>query len=454
MTQNIHSLTKSCDYVFIGAGPSTLAAVNTLSKIGIENVLILDSGSTLTKRGCPGLRAKTCTSCFGEECRVTSGIGGASAGFGNKLCHFPASNGILALVPEHFRSEVLNRMENLVGAAELTSSSTANVLPLKGTAYRKMYDAEIIPKAAYQQMLSRLICSIGPNVSVRDNTTVIDINVDEKGQFDLQLNDSSFVTTPNLIIGTGRAGHRFLRPMLKKLGVAYHENSPDIGFRFEADTGLFSDGFFYQNDPKYKFTHGSLGTSRTFCTCKGGTIVPVKYGQGFFADGAFLDQPTNVTNLALMVRDNKGLSDSEIDEWCSSVNRKSQGYLLVSEIDLSGHSEHDLVDAVLNRMPWPTDAHKALMAELLENIVLGRHVKMFDPSRGIDRKVRIYAPSVDHYWPSPALNQGSRTSISGLSIIGDANGVSRGIVQAIASGVGWAVLERYKDANGLEAAES
>ena len=434
-------------YVFIGAGPSTLAAVNALAKADVGSILILDSGNQLSKRGCPGLRKKTCTACNGDACHVIEGIGGASAGFGNKMCHFPASDRVLSLIPDSVLPDVYRQVARLTGLDELVSTSSCNVVPHKGVATRKLYPADILGKTAYQEIISRLVAGMCPAVTVRDNVTVLDVEITANQHFRLAVSDGSYVETANLVIACGRAGHRFLRPVFRKLGVTYKENSPDIGIRLEADTDLFNDQFFYQNDPKYKFTHRTLGSSRTFCACKGGTIVPVKYGQGFFADGAFLDEPSGTTNMALMVRDKAGLEDRQIDEWCSSVNAQSSGSLLVAEVDLMTGSEENLTSAILDGMPWPTETHQTLMAELLANIVLGRYIKMFAPGLNKNNKVRIFGPSVDLYWPAPVLYQGFRTTTYGVSVIGDATGMSRGIVQALASGTGWALLEAERRAN-------
>ncbi|HSR06481.1 MAG TPA: hypothetical protein VLM42_04975, partial [Bryobacteraceae bacterium] len=96
---------------------------------------------------------------------------------------------------------------------------------------------------------------------------------------------------------------------------------------------------------------------------------------------------------------------------------------------------------ILDSVPvWPSQAHKSLMSELLDNVVGGKHVQMFKPTTS-GEVARVYGPAVDLYWPSPVLSTGFRTEIDGLSVIGDATGLSRGIVQAITSGAAWAVVE-------------
>ncbi len=443
------------DYIFIGAGPSTLAAIGFLARNGWnERVLVLDSGKKISKRGCPGLFKNTCSKCNGDDCHVINGIGGASAWLGNKMCHFPASDTALSFIPGRFLPDVYKYVQGVTNLNHLDISAMGNVVPHAGSAKRKLYPAEILNKQAYGKLIASLVNRIATKASMRNGTAVQDIEIKDEHDFMLTLSDGSFERAKNVVIACGRSGHRFLRPMLKKLGVAYQENVPDIGIRLEASTELFSDRFFYQNDPKYKFTHGELGSSRTFCACKDGAIIPVKYGHGFFADGAFLEGPTGNTNVALMVRDTVGLSDPEIDKWCEAVNKRSDGDLHILEADFAISSENDFVERIINEIPWPRESHKALMKQLLDNIVLGRYIKMFSPEGPKSNKVRVFGPSVDLYWPKPTLKTGFETTTSGVYIIGDATGASRGIVQAIASGAGWSLVEMERKGNWQERAIS
>jgi len=426
----------SWDYVFVGAGPASLLAAGLLSR---ENrgarILILETGEALSSRGCPGMRRHTCTNCSGDGCRVIMGVGGSSAGFGNKLCHFPASSGVLSLIPSELLQQVHDIVTHRLGRDFDVEPEIATI-PL-ASVRRKFYSADVLFRKQYASLVGALLSALQDKVEVRSRTSVREVHKTSEG-FEVRLASSETIWTRKLILGTGRAGHRFVRETLTSLGASYGESLADIGIRLEARTDLFSDAFFYQNDPKFKFEHAQLGSSRTFCACRGGGIVPVKFGNGFFADGAFVNAPTGVTNAALMVRSDRALTSNEIDEWCKSVNMRSGRSLLLGEVSTRmGSVSRDILD----RIPvWPSQAHRSLMSELLDNVVGGKHVHMFKPTAS-EEVVRIYGPAVDLYWPLPALSQGFRTAIDGLSVIGDAAGLSRGIVQAMTSGAAWALVE-------------
>ena len=363
------------------------------------------------------------------------GVGGSSAGFGNKLCRFPASSGVLSLIPSDFLQEVQDIVAARVGSDPDVGTEVATIS--SSVVQRKFYSADAVFRKRYASMLAGLLSALPDTVELRSGMRITDVHKVRSG-FAVRLGSGEAVETPKLILGTGRTGHQFVRETFASLGVSYRENLADIGIRLEASTELFSDGFFYQDDPKFKFAHSQLGSSRTFCACRGGAIVPVKFGNGFFADGAFVNGPTEVTNVALMVRSNKTLVSEEIDKWCSAINTRSGRSLLLAELNMTGGpSPREILDSV---PIWPTQAHRSLMSELLDNVIDGKNVKMFEPTTSSET-VRVYGPAVDLYWPSPALSTGFRTEVDGLSVIGDATGLSRGIVQAMTSGAAWALVE-------------
>jgi uncharacterized protein len=423
------------EYIFVGAGPAALVAAELLSKNSDCRILILEAGGPFKSRGCPGLRQRKCISCSGADCRVTMGIGGASAGFGNKFCEFPASPSVLSLIPSYLHPRVNEIIAGWTGA----TANPGPVIPAIGSAAstRKFYDAYAVFRKQYRALMAELLSAMPKRVEIRYDAPVQNV-VRSDRDFELRLGSGELLLTRNLILATGRSGHRFGRDTLLSLGVPFRENNPDIGIRVEARDEAFSNSFFYQRDPKFKFGHGELSSSRTFCSCRGGSIVPVKFGKGYFADGAFINAHTGVTNVALMARANEVVDTELIDGWCRAVNAR-KGTLLLGELRAS--NPQSAAAAVLDTVPlWPSERHGQLMNELVENVVGGRQVHMFSWT-GTEITIRVYGPCVDLYWPAPALREGFLTEVEGFGVIGDAAGVSRGILQAMASGAAWALLE-------------
>ncbi|MCO5162566.1 MAG: hypothetical protein M9939_15645 [Mesorhizobium sp.] len=436
------------DYVFIGAGPASLAAGAELARATGASVRIFEAGHTLRHRGCPGLKDKTCVSCAGESCHVTQGVGGSSAIFGNKTCYFPASSGILKFLSTRDRDPVERHVRRLVGDA---LAATTNVVPLGTSHNRKLYHAGVIFRGDYRRLVQSLVDQASGTCTLSEGTPVSDVR--SRGDLiEITTTMGEKASARHLVLGTGRSAAAASMRWFEALGCEVRPNSPDVGFRIEADSSDFEHSFFYQTDPKYKFTQPGVGSSRTFCGCRGGAIIPVKHGDAFFADGAFLNADTGRTNIALMVRTDAVPAGDEIGRWLAKVNRHAGGRLLLGRVDLDAGAE-DVAQSVVGLLPsWPTADHHALARDLIHKVIGGEYVRAFRQKAGT---AKVYGPSIDLYWPRVTIREGFRSSVDNVSVIGDATGVSRGIVQALTSGLGWAAAEvRRKSAPSLKEAVS
>lgn len=422
------------DYTFVGAGPATISALEALISGGIiGNTLVLEAGSGSARKICPGLKASRCTSCFGDFCHVTDGIGGSSATFGNKLCSFPASSGVRRLAG---RENGENSPEFKVRQNDGPWSSVA---PLPGLLNRKVYNSDTLHFDEYRRSIENRVSEISRFAEIRSNAAVQTISQCSRNYHEITLENGQTIHSRNVIIATGRSGHQFSRSSFKTLGVVYQEQSADVGLRLECESDFIGPHFLYQRDPKFKFSLPGKGGARTFCTCIGGQIIPVKFGKGFYADGAFLKKDTRRTNFALMARTNENVRVDELEDWCSSVNYSAGWSLSLGTADLSTMSSSQLMDFVLESVgAWPTKTHRDLIYLLLKEIVGGDYIELFKECYSGDQRVRLFGPSVDRYWPAPSLGRGFSTNVDGVWVIGDAAGLSRGILQAEASGRGWA----------------
>lgn len=420
-------------YVFIGAGPANLAAVNILLENGISNILVLEKGNMLSSRKCPGTSQKTCLNCS-ANCNVLSGSGGASAIFGNKLCHFPASNRVLDL----FQPSELSNIDNFINTLVRSENNAFKYDQSSNSLFKKRYSAEILFRKEYLEIMNNLLSLPNKKRIILNNMTVNRINPDTKGGFAISCSDGSIFTTENVVIGVGREGSSFLRSILPKLGIQTQENKCDIGIRIESQTDNFTNDFFYQNDPKYKYYH-DLGSARTFCTCKDGVIVPARLNNSFFCDGAFETTKSNLTNVALMARSNSIIDQASIETWCKSVNQK--GSLLLGQLKLSDIIEGKAVDLIFDMLPeWPTKDHKEIINHLLSQF-FDKKNNFININSDVNSIFNVYGPAIDNYWPVPEVNKNFQTSARGIYIIGDSVGVSRGIIQALVSGTAWSNIE-------------
>lgn len=432
------------DCLFVGAGPANLAAANLLLERGITNIIILEEGDSLNRRGCPGQRQTLCAHCNGNRCHVTGGEGGCSALFGNKLCYFPASNRILDYFSEHIVADSFGYLDALLGQhfnSRFNSIST-HTLTLRGdgSPVRKNYTSDVLLQPQFQYLIRKLLSRPLLAGTVRLNKEVAEITKPTPSTFRIVTRCGAVIESGRVVLGCGRSSHAFLRRAFASLGIQWHENCQDVGLRLEAPSEFFTDEYAYQADPKYKFTHPGRGTSRTFCACNGGAIVPVKFGHSYYAEGAFGGELTERNNIAFMVRATTPTPIHELERWCAAVNAASCGTLLLGSVPLNAASG-SFVSAIMKLIPyWPSDDHRVMMAELL-TLTLGGNISLLRRSEKAGSVLRVYGPAIDLYWPQPDLTKSLETRIHGLYLLGDAAGVSRGFVQSMVSGAAWALIQ-------------
>lgn len=423
---------QTFDYVFIGAGLANLAAARIISETHDNRVLILDAGKDLTDRVCPGVRPQKCVFCS-NGCSIISGTGGSNALFGNKLCYFPASPGVL----EFFSPVVLASAWAWLDTTLSDWFDSSNNRPTEPHPLGlKHYEAEVFSPAQFRKMVHSLAHPLLTRDVLRLRSEVVDVAHDS-GEFRIALTSGDVYRTHAVVLGTGRSGGSLVRRTCAALGIPISGTFPDVGVRVEAPTSLFSDFYNYQEDPKLKQSFPE-GTVRTFCAENGGLIVPVPLGRAFFAEGAYPTDLRETNNIALMVRSANSLTPNELQAWCARINGDQNGTLLTAELQIPKGTPSALLHEVASIIPaLPTAQHDYLMVQLLQMLSSAATPLFRETSRSTC--VRLYAPAVDNYWPVPEVYPGLRTRVPGFYIIGDAAGLSRGYVQALTSGAAWAL---------------
>lgn len=426
-------------YALIGAGPAALSAVVELPLDDRRSSVVVDAGLGKGRKICPSLKRQSCSSCFNDKCHVLNGVGGSSATFGNKFCYFPASSGVQELMDCKPGSE--------------TRSGTGErgvVVQHPNVPNRKVYQVQIAHADTYREKIADLVADVKSTTPILEGWSVASIERHGTKWFRLVSETGEAIEAENVVIATGRSGHIALRRWLDQLGIKYVDNSPDIGVRIEVPSKMISSQFLYQDDPKFKFDFGPLGHARTFCTCKGGQIVPVKFGSGFFADGAFVREDTGRTNVALMARTGELFEPGLLEKWCRSVNEVNEGRLLLGVFDKLSGNNSSLQRAILNAIPeGPSLLYKKALQALLHRLLNDPSCQIFDDATVGSGQVKVFGPSIDLYWPKVHLTQGFRASVAGVYVIGDAAGVSRGIVQAMAAGKSWAYTVSSSEARSV-----
>lgn len=417
---------RNSKIVLIGAGVGNLMAANYLLRQGVKDFVILEKGKDLKERSCPGSEKYRCQNC--SICSVTDGVGGANALNGNKICHFPASSGVIDFVGEDILTPALNFINSF------SSVISKEYLERKqGKNHLKYYLSDVLIRSDFADLIHNLTKDISDYIQT--GVEVLKISTLSKEHFRVYT-QSEIYEANHIVFGTGRSSYSFLSQYLSENEYECKQLSQDVGIRIEGPRKLFSSKYYYQVDPKLKFEY-SNGVGRTFCAHNQGLVVPVKMGDSYYADGAFGNLSSEFNNIALMVRSNLPLLGGRLEKWAKQINNSSSNGLLLGVVRIT--SPKETIYQILKLINvFPTPVHADLFERLLNDLFVGEN-SILDFSNSTGLELRIYGPAIDRYWTRPILNSDfSIKNNKNVFIIGDAAGLSRGFLQAMFSGYAWA----------------
>ncbi len=428
---------ETLNYIFVGAGPANLVAANYLLDIGLDGILVVEQGRDLGKRYCPTVHTHTCAGCR-KGCDVVQGVGGSAAIFGNKFCYFPASSGILDKFESVTLEAAFRYLESCLFPHFEPNLNRINA-PAAHLGIQKSYETTIVPADEFSELIDRLAGRLFARGCLKKQFSVDSIVASTNGLFRCTSTQGCSHTARNVVIGTGRSSHQLAKRIFRDFGIALLPDAPDIGIRLEASLDTFSTLYHYQPDPKFKQTYPFLGSARTFCGEPRGHVIPVRFGESFYAEGAYLPSLSSLNSVALVARSEYGIDFEELESWCKQVNSHCNRSLRLASIDCprSELTQH-VIDAVLTIPIWPSPSVQELLLTFIRDHLTAL---IHDADSDGRTQLAVYAPSIDRYWPRPRLEQGLATSVPGLFVLGDATGLSRGFVQAFTSGAAWAVAQ-------------
>jgi hypothetical protein len=261
--------------------------------------------------------------------------------------------------------------------------------------------------------------------------------------------DGRTYESPIVIAAPGREGSEWLTAEAGRLGIDLVSNAVDIGVRVEVPavvTDVITDELY---EPKLLYTSRHFEDQvRTFCMNPRGVVCTECWGDAVTVNGhsyANSEHKTANTNFALLVSTRFTVPFKEPIAYGKSVARLANMLgkdILVQRLgDLrAGHRttadrlRRSVVEPTL-RAATPGDLSFALPYRHLRDLV-----DMLDAMDALlpgvgGRDTLLYGAEVKFYSSRLTLGPDLQTPVKGLYAIGDGAGVTRGLVQASASGL-------------------
>lgn len=442
----------------IGAGPAGIFTALELVKLKPDwKIILIEKGAKIEKRVCLLRNGyKNCPSC--KTCGLLCGWGGAGAFSDGKLTLTPDVGGHLVdymsfsdvenliqycddIYLEHGATEVVYG-RNKDEFADIERAATLAELKLVHSPVRHLGTEKSL------DVLKHMQDYLADKITIVNNKTVAELKIKDGKITGCTLNDGETIEAEYVVVAPGREGADWLSKELIKNGVELINNAVDVGVRVELPAAVMEPITSRLYESKLIYYSPTFGDEvRTFCMNPNGEVVSENYNGIQTVNGhSYADKKTQNTNFALLVSKKFTEPFKEPIAYGQHVARLANmlaGGVLVQRFGDLLDGKRSTLDRIKDSIIKPTlecatpgDLSLVLpYRQLLSIIEMLYALDKIAPGVA-SRYTLLYGVEVKFYSARPKLtNELESKEIKNLFAIGDGAGVTRGLMQASASGV-------------------
>jgi len=443
------------DVIIVGAGPAGIFSALELTEKNNLNVLILDRGLDIDDRKCPSSRGFECVHC--EPCSVLSGWGGAGAYSDGKLT---LSTEVGGWLNQYLSQKDLKKLVKYVDGVYLQYGASEQVyggetekvdeIDRKASlAGLKLIRQEVRHMGTDKclETLRRMRQELNDKITFFPKTDVEGLIVEDHKIKGVKTSDDEKYFAKYVIIAPGRSGAEWLRTEAQFLGLKTVNNPVDVGVRVEVLASVMEKLTKTLYEPKLIYFSKLFDDQvRTFCVSPYGEVTTESYDGVLTVNGqSYAERKTENTNFALLVSTSFTEPFKEPIAYGKYVAR-------LSNLLSGGVMVQRLGDLVSGRRSTPERLARSVVTPTLKNATPGdlsfvlpyRYLSdIREMLQALDvivpgvhsRDTLLYGIEVKFYSSHLQLNNELETKVQNMFTIGDGAGVTRGLIQASASGV-------------------
>ncbi len=460
---------KSYDCIIIGAGPAGIFAALELTRKENLNVLIIEKGKELSKRDCSITNRKgKCYKC--SPCNLVSGWGGAGAFSDGKLTLTKDFGGFLTEYQDEEKVEELiyeaDAIYRKFGAPSKYFEGGKDKIKQfqreAASADLKLVPAKIrhLGTDSSTQILADIREYLDQYVDVLTSVSIKDLIIEgiekdekDKNRFEnskivgVETEDGTKYYSDFVISAPGRAGSEWFLEQIKKLGLARSNNPVDIGVRVEVPAVILEHitDEIYESKLFY-YSNSFEDNVRTFCMNPHGEVV-LENNEGLMTVNghSYTNYKTDKTNFALLVSKNFTEPFNEPISYGKNIAKLANmlgGGVLVQRLGDLLNGRRSTEERIQKGYIKPT-LNDATPGDLSLVLPYRHLVSIREMLQAMDKFIPgiysthtlLYGVEVKFYSSRIKLNSNLETPINNFFACGDGAGVTRGLIQASASGI-------------------
>lgn len=455
------------DLIIVGAGPSGIfTALEIKRKNTNKNILLIEKGSSISKRKCPKEKTKECVNCK-PYCHITTGFSGAGAFSDGKLSLSPGVGGDLPdLIGYENAQELINSTDEIYlefGAdtkiegidskeeiKEIRRKAIEAGLKLVDCPIRHLgtEKAQEIYKAIEDYLIDK-------GVEIRFLTQAKDIVVENNMVKGVVITDSlkhekeEVLYSDNVVLAAGRKGANWVKELCTIHDIKHRAGTVDIGVRVEVRNEVMEmvNNVLYESK-LIGYPAPFRNKVRTFCQNPGGFVSQENYDNNLaVVNGhSYKEKKSNNTNLAILCSHNFSYPFNEPIKYGEKVselmNMLGSGKILVQRYGdiLDGKRTWEKELSRSNVLPTLTDAVAGDITSAMPYRTMTNILNFIEALNTVvpgfaGTETLLYGPEVKFYSNKVDISEKFETNIENLYCLGDASGWTRGLMMASVMGV-------------------
>ncbi len=447
-------MAKTYDVIIVGAGPAGIFCALELTRNSDLKVLLLDKGEGLDRRKCASPNGQ-CRRC--QPCAILSGWGGAgafsdgkltlSSDIGGWLSELVAKKKVAALIDKVDRTylefgapaETFGDDEEQIG--DIARRAITSDLVLVPARVRHM-GTDVCPK-----VLGNMYEELEGRADIQFKTMVEDVRVKDGAVQGVTTRAEARINCKYLVMAPGRSGAEWFDGVADRLSLARNNNMVDIGVRVEVPSVVMAPLTDVLYEPKLVYySKASEDRVRTFCMNPSGEVIKEYYDEVLSVNGhSYREKKTDNTNFALLV-------DKRFTEPFREPIAYGKYIARLANLLGDGILVQRLGDLLVGRRSNPKRIARSTVKPSLEEATPG-DLSLVLPFRYLSdilemlsaldnltpgvfsRNTLLYGVEVKFYSSRLKVSGVLESQVRNLFGAGDGAGITRGLVQASASGL-------------------